>query len=267
MTTPKSISGRHNLDPVTPLQTISFSNRESSPRAASLARLAQSPILLTPRQRSGTATPITQPLATPLLSPDFRKIDPAGGAYGSVGSRTAAPSGLSRQEWTREDEDPEIIRKHLVSGLEWSSRANTPPILSNRDAEMSKSVGGEDDVPFDESFNSLQLQGGDVTRQVYRYAEQSLPRRTTPQRSHSFSHPARPEREETVQGIMVPGGFRRNFIQRSYTQPGAGQDELRPTFLTRNFLHFLTLYGHFAGEDLEEWDEAVTSGMSTHGEG
>jgi proton-coupled amino acid transporter len=107
----------------------------------------------------------------------------------------------------------------------------------------------------------LQLQGGDITRQIYRFADKSTRRGSSVhQRSHSFSHPVREGEGETVNDIIVPGGFRRNFIQRAYTQPVAG-DELRPTFVTRNFLHFLTLYGHFAGEDLEEWDEAVTGSI------
>lgn len=102
-----------------------------------------------------------------------------------------------------------------------------------------------------------------MTRQVYRFAEQSSRRSSTQGRSRSVSFPP-PRREdgevaETVQDIMVPGGFRRNFIQRAYTQPVSGE-EIRPTFVTRNFLHFLTLYGHFAGEDLEEWEDAITSG-------
>jgi proton-coupled amino acid transporter len=193
---------------------------------------------------------------------DFQKIDPSAGTYGSLGSKRAAASGLSRQEWSAQpDEDPEIIRKHLVSGFE---RANSPPLPgpSNPDAEASNTGSGGEDVPFSEEFSSLQLQGGDITRQVYRFAEQQSRRGSgTHQRSQSFSFPARTEpQQETVQGIMVPGGFRRNFLQRAHTQPAPGE-EVRPTFVTRNFLHFLTLYGHFAGEDLEEWDEPITSGM------
>jgi solute carrier family 36 (proton-coupled amino acid transporter) len=253
MTTPKSISYNQRRQPGSSFQTISFSNRDPSPRAASLARLTQSPIP-TPPYRSGTATPITQSQQPQLFQHDFRKIDPAGGSYGSLGSKRVTASALSRQEWLpQQGEDPEIIRKHLVSGFEGTS---TPP-APNLDAESSKNVTGEDDVPFSEEFNSLQLQGGDITRQLYRYAEQSSRRGS---RSQSFSYPNRREDDqETVQDIMVPGGFRRNFIQRAYSQPITGE-ELRPTFVTRNFLHFLTLYGHFAGEDLEEWEEPITSG-------
>jgi hypothetical protein len=247
MTTPRSISsGNRPRQPISPYQTISFSNRDASPRAASLAKLAQSP-MTTPQHRSGTATPTTQLQTSPLLQQDFRKIDPTAGTYGTLTTKPGT-SALSRQDWHPQDEDPEIIRKHLVSGFE---RNFTPPALSALDPE-----------PLDtEEFNSLQLQGGDITRQVYRFAEQSSRKGSgTHQRSYSFSHPTRNEGDqETVQDIMVPGGFRRNFIQRAHPNPVSG-DELRPTFVTRNFLHFLTLYGHFAGEDLEEWDEPITSG-------
>lgn len=272
MSTPRSISSnKRPRQPVSPFQTISFSNRDSSPRAASLARLAQSPIP-TPPHRSETVTPTAGPQApppqtTPLLH-DFRKIDPSAGTYGSVGSKRTPASGLSRQEWSAQpDEDPEIIRKHLVSGFDRQSRASSPappPGPSNLDAESSQKLSHGDDVPFSEEFSSLQLQGGDITRQVYRFAEQQSRRGSgTHQRSQSFSYPIRREPEQgTVQDIMVPGGFRRNFLQRAHTQPASGE-EVRPTFMTRNFLHFLTLYGHFAGEDLEEWDEPIISGMSS----
>lgn len=265
MSTPKSISSTPRpRQPASPFQTISFSNRDSSPRAASLARLTQSPIP-TPTHRSGTVTPIAQPQQPLQLGQhDFRKIDPAGGTYGSLSSKRVTPSGLSHQEWNiPQDEDPEIIRKHLVSGFDRNQQTPTPP--PNVDAESSSKavLTAGDDVPVSEEFNSLQLLGGDITRQVYRFAEQSDRKSSSSrQRSYSFSsYPIRKEENEetTVQDIMVPGGFRRNFIQRTYTQPITGE-ELRPTFMTRNFLHFLTLYGHFAGEDLEEWDEHVASG-------
>jgi len=250
MSTPKSISSQNRgRPPTSPFQAISTFARDSSPRAASIAKLAQSPWATSPRT-SGAATPTTSQFA-PLLQQDFRKIDPSG-SYGSLGRQ----SGLSRQQWATPQggEDPEIIKKHLVSGFE-GSRASTPPTDSGKFAS--------DDAPLSEEFNSLQLQGGDITRPVYRYAEQSSRGGSTGQRSRSFSHPERREVEgETVHDIMIPGGFRRNFIQRAHNLPAEGDEAPMPTFLTRNFLHFLTLYGHFAGEDLEEWDEMLQSGKT-----
>lgn len=69
--------------------------------------------------------------------------------------------------------------------------------------------------------------------------------------------------------IMVPGGFRRNFIARQHGSAGpsgattpdgrsVSGAQHRPGMprATSSFVEFLSLYGHFGGEDLEEIDEA-----------
>ncbi|KAG0676424.1 neutral amino acid transporter [Kluyveromyces marxianus] len=55
----------------------------------------------------------------------------------------------------------------------------------------------------------------------------------------------------SAQEMRGPNGFRRSFIQhKSLKLHGR-----RANFLTRNFNEFLSLYGHFAGEDLSEEEE------------
>jgi proton-coupled amino acid transporter len=128
-----------------------------------------------------------------------------------------------------------------------------------------------------DEFSSLRLQGGDITRPIYRYAEGSdAVSGTRAKRSQSFNIP-RPEPESEVldiSNIKVPGGFRRNFLRRAADDPevpiqipqpaldgatdsSGGQGRPKPQLFTSNFLEFLTLYGHFAGEDLEEDDEVL----------
>ncbi|KAH3899335.1 related to Vacuolar amino acid transporter 3 [Saccharomycodes ludwigii] len=51
----------------------------------------------------------------------------------------------------------------------------------------------------------------------------------------------------SINDIRAPGGFRRNFILQKHKKRNR-----KPNFLTNNFIEFLTLYGHFAGEDLSE---------------
>jgi proton-coupled amino acid transporter len=63
--------------------------------------------------------------------------------------------------------------------------------------------------------------------------------------------------------------MRRNYLRRAAASPspigrdeeggGAGERQARdrPKLLTSNFIEFLTLYGHFAGEELEEDDEVL----------
>ena len=67
-----------------------------------------------------------------------------------------------------------------------------------------------------------------------------------------------------VREILEPGGFRRDFVNRKRSDAdlpslptggasfGNGNGSSRGT---RSFIDFLSLYGHFGGEDLEEIDE------------
>jgi len=120
----------------------------------------------------------------------------------------------------------------------------------------------------EDEFSSLQLQGGDVTRPIYKWTEQAEAK-SKMQRSHSFHEP-RPEPEnETldINSIKVPGGFRRNHLRRLAGSPagvgrvGYGTQEhveaQQPQLFTSSFLEFLSIYGHFAGEELGEDDEAL----------
>ncbi|AQZ12044.1 AVT3 (YKL146W) [Zygosaccharomyces parabailii] len=136
------------------------------------------------------------------------------------------------------------------------------------------------------SPNNLQLQGGDITRDLYKWSneQQQLPSHpqlgTSPQlsqhkddlhgslgqrrRSLSFSgmsahsssthnepHGEVPGTRMTHEEIRAPGGFRRSFILQQHERK-YGTTAPPPNFFARNFIEFLTLYGHFAGQDLEE---------------
>ncbi|ODQ82697.1 hypothetical protein BABINDRAFT_29947 [Babjeviella inositovora NRRL Y-12698] len=96
--------------------------------------------------------------------------------------------------------------------------------------------------------DDLQLQGGDTTREVYKIAK---PRIT---RSLSVSDFDRERRGSTASLFNVPGGFRRQFIENE-----AQKHHKKVNFVTLNFLEFLSVYGHFAGEDLEDDDYTACS--------
>lgn len=107
--------------------------------------------------------------------------------------------------------------------------------------------------------DALKLQGGDIARHFYHQIENKAddshpggisienPKRRT--RSSSFSaYLTETRRESTASDINVPGGFRREFlINRSIRN-----NEEPPNFLTKNFVEFLSIYGHFAGEDFTD---------------
>lgn len=68
-------------------------------------------------------------------------------------------------------------------------------------------------------------------------------------------------RELTALDINVVGGFRRDFLVQKYRQ----QHQRPPTFLAENFLQFLLLYGHFAGEEFDDDDDGADGASGAGG--
>ncbi|KAL9605079.1 MAG: hypothetical protein Q9219_000013 [cf. Caloplaca sp. 3 TL-2023] len=191
--------------------------------------------------------------------------------YGSIDTRFASAF------QSRPVEDPEVVKRHLVqpsksSSVDASTYQPAESFASSMQNPKQKMNAME---TSNDEFSSLQLQGGDMTREVYRWtedAESSSQRGPRGKRSRSF-HVPRPDPEnETldIASIKVPGGFRRNYLRRQAPHPsGSGtfsrtKDILHDTeagqvpqsrFFTNSFIEFLTLYGHFAGEELEELEE------------
>ncbi|ORY12092.1 amino acid transporter-like protein [Clohesyomyces aquaticus] len=209
-------------------------------------------------------TPPIRPLSPSTAAPQSVRGPPSN--YGSFDGRGRSPAPY---------EDPEIIRRHLAG-------PNRPSIsnLAGQYGSPSRSQGA---VPADEEsrgrprssdseeeFSSLRLQGGDITRQIYRWTEQQeAEERQRMKRSQSF-HSSRPKPDDhtlDIDSIKQPGGFRRNYIRRAVGSPSptpgpsnygtVGDSSRQQAVFTSNFLEFLSLYGHFAGESLEEDDEVL----------
>lgn len=217
------------------LSALAFALQDSGSRSP--------PMSGTPPRRVGSPNIEYNPLLDRMPRSQYGSFDGKG--------RDISPSVMGAYE------DPEIIKRHLVT-----SQAASDSQGSRLRKDWGTRLG-------DEEFSSLQLQGGDMTREIYRWAgdtEQDGADLRRPTRSRSF-HLNRPEPEnETVDyhSIRVPGGFRRDFIRRTAGSPAphalqdvAAAASTQPRFLTSNFLEFLTLYGHFAGEELEEDDEVL----------
>lgn len=182
--------------------------------------------------------------------------------YGSFDAR----SRLMQSGATGAYEDPEIIKRHLVQPSDNSDSGVVPAY----DPGKGKQPGDGIDADADhDEFSSLKLQGGDITRPIYKWTDE-VEGRNRPQRSKSFSVP-RPEPENEVldiNNIKVPGGFRRNYLRRAARSPSdergsgdlEGSDSRKRQLFTNSFLEFLSIYGHFAGEELEEDDEDLRPG-------
>ncbi|KAI5796549.1 transmembrane amino acid transporter protein-domain-containing protein [Geopyxis carbonaria] len=217
--------------PQNPLSAFNFPSGGGSP-----------PRFGTPSRGIGTPPRFATP-------PIFHTRTPPVGLAGPADSASIAPSMNYGSFDSRQPiEDPEVVRRHLVT---------------DDDAASGRGVGNGYDTESDAGgeFNSLQLQGGDITRPIYRYVEQTA-EQSRPGRGRSMSfHMPRPEPEdetEDINHIKAIGGFRRDFLRRTQgVSPNAGNGA-GPGFFTRNFIEFLTLHGHFAGEDLEDdegWEE------------
>ncbi|KAI1131931.1 transmembrane amino acid transporter protein-domain-containing protein [Nemania abortiva] len=206
-------------------------------------------------------TPPARPLS-PLATGSFQTPP----NVGSFDGKQRFPQGSGAGAY----EDVEIVKRHLVR----PSDAPDPGSDSNNSDRAKGKQAGDLPEPAQEEdeFYSLRLQGGDITRQIYRWSEEADGRRRT-QRSKSFSHTREePENEVLdINTINVPGGFRRNYLRRAAQSPAATSRGLEaghtspskgnePQLFTSSFLEFLTIYGHFAGEQLEEDDEVLRPG-------
>ncbi|KAH7068712.1 transmembrane amino acid transporter protein-domain-containing protein [Paraphoma chrysanthemicola] len=145
-----------------------------------------------------------------------------------------------------------VLEQHLDPGFAFS-------------AEFDPETPYSDDAPRSSSNSqraapesSLQLQGGDIHRDLYKIAGQER-RAKLHQRAATFSHPhefAAPSESDfdhdelPIQDQLAPGGMRRQFLQRQSKRVSYISEPV-----TRNFISFLELYGNFAGEDLEETDD------------
>ncbi|KAF2757056.1 amino acid transporter-like protein [Pseudovirgaria hyperparasitica] len=259
---PSHVASAASSETQTPLPELDISKSSvSGPSESALANALKDSF-------GGGGTP--PQMATPPLRPFSPVRDaelPGRGPSSNYGSfdhrRTSSPAPY---------QDPEIIRRHLV-GPSNNSPSNTSVLEvygSPRRGRGSDAGNGKTKATFEneEEFSSLQLQGGDITRQIYRWTEQQeAEARGQYKRSKSF-HSERPKPDDThlnIETIKQPGGFRRNYLRRAAASPSPGpsthhagvQSQPLPQPFTSNFLEFLSLYGHFAGEELEEDDEAL----------
>jgi len=97
---------------------------------------------------------------------------------------------------------------------------------------------------------------GDVAHDVYVFNEK-IKKNIANKRSKSepslYELNKKKEGEFNISEIAVPGGFRRAFMKSKAKKQGKNQ----PHWITSNFIDFLALYGHYAGDD--DFDEDYSS--------
>ena len=253
----------------TPLPGVSDGSFSPGPGRSALAAALEGHYGRSPPSFGTPARPLSPPAETTAL--------PASEAARHYSLSNQSPDRGSEPS-SRPIEDPEIIKRHLVlptdeDSLRQRGSSTSVGAAANQPAAT---TSDEIDAPDLDEFSSLQLQGGDTTRAVYRWAEEADAQSTIKgKRSKSFvvNRPDPENDELDIQSIKAPGGFRRNYLRRSGASPAgvgrrgysydrSGEAESgvqlsanQPRIFTNNFIEFLTLYGHFAGEELEDDDD------------
>ena len=195
--------------------------------------------------------------------------------YGSFDSRSG--QGGQRRISAVPNEDPKVVKRHLVQppsvdGINDNGEGTSS--LSHRASLVNVGKGDEENTAMgigDDEFSSLRLQGGDMTRTIYRWAENAeASGRGKRSKSWHISHLESEDEELNASAIKQPGGFRRDYLRRQAPDQSSGrrlgpngredQEDFPQTgqplkVITKSFYEFLTIYGHFAGEELKEDDE------------
>ncbi|KAL1664193.1 transmembrane amino acid transporter protein-domain-containing protein [Schizophyllum commune] len=179
----------------------------------------------------------------------------------STGSGTSTPSGhVPEIEDLPVEEKAKVLRRHLVSREERLRGADSEapsgsatPTLKKQSHSSLRSSGQatESDHHQEESDAfpiSYETPGADITHSIYKWHHKAARPR---ERAISFTGPSTSNTvDPSFEHIHEPGGFRRNFLKLKASEQGVDH----PTFVN-NFIDFLFIFGHFAGEDLEEEEE------------
>lgn len=182
------------------------------------------------------------------------------------------------------EEQNEIInslrKTYLLDGYtrESGSTVDGPDDAVAGTATTDDSTAGTIETSSEVQTPTIARAGGDITRDIYKYAtgkDELSGKGAKSMEDVSLAMENR-RRKSTASGLNVPGGFRREFIVNRVRQkqqqpndygstplnsppgsavnspaaPGSEMDKI--PFLTRNFLEFLYIYGHFAGESFED---------------
>lgn len=110
---------------------------------------------------------------------------------------------------------------------------------------------------LDQLKSSLELQGGDIHRDMYRIKARANSLRRANTFSHQPSPRLQPANDLTYPEQREPGGFRRHYLH----QLARDRKVRGPRIVTNTFFEFLDLYGSFAGEDLLDTDSDEDSAV------
>lgn len=218
-------------------------------RANSTARLSSSPI---PGSGLYGSSPKSMVSHHTYGSTDLENVltTNSGNLFRPLSQATFNPEDNTVSVDLPEEQVANIVKRHLV-GTSPSPSLRTSSIhrvgSSNHDDDQGSSSGNNNNNNNVRSVH--QLPGGAITHDIYKWADdvenEQLAKR---QRSQSFYIPRSEPVDPALARLKDPGGFRRHFV----VDKAARQGRKPPHWMTRTFVDFLALYGHFGGEDLSD---------------
>ncbi|KAF9125186.1 neutral amino acid transporter [Mortierella sp. 14UC] len=164
------------------------------------------------------------------------------------------------------DEASKVVKKHLV--LNSASRDSLDSDRNDNSGGPSSSNGHNDGIGSGDVVDyttAFKLPGGAITRDVYKWQADQENEQNRRGRSRSF-HLPRPM-EPSMSTLKQPGGMRRYHMIMKAEAHGR-----QANVFTKSFIDFLAMYGHFAGEDLDDeeggdFEPAVYDEEEGEGEG
>jgi len=141
----------------------------------------------------------------------------------------------------------------LAKTSQYIPDASLPYLVKSIDSHFVKNDNPENE---DNEYNVYSLKGGDYARDIYNF-NKKIKRTISSKRSKSepnlYELNKKKENDFNISEISVPGGFRREFMSSNAKKQG----KTPPHWITSNFIDFLALYGHYAGDD--DFDEDYLS--------
>ncbi|KAI8065610.1 transmembrane amino acid transporter protein-domain-containing protein [Gongronella butleri] len=180
----------------------------------------------------------------------------AGAASPSASTRSSSPrrgtshrahNDLSRVSTRNSNNnDPSIHNNQQAS----TSTPPHPPFLGQ---PMARGGSGSDENQEADAEAGLvahahQFVGSAITHDIYKWAEDVESEQSKRMRSQSMYIPRQQPSDPALARLRDPGGFRRHFVVDRANRQGREP----PHWMTRSFVDFLALYGHFGGEDLSD---------------
>ncbi|KAI0322138.1 transmembrane amino acid transporter protein-domain-containing protein [Amylostereum chailletii] len=172
-----------------------------------------------------------------------RRPGPIVGTPGSASD--VGQSALDLEDLPEEDK-LKVVRKHLVSRDERAGSIAGSEGPSRRSSVGQMRLRREDTEAFPVPYHAP---GADITHDIYKWQQDQ--RRQARPRAASFAGSTGTAPDPAFEHIHEPGGFRRNYLLLQNSNGDGGDDR----HVLNNFIDFLYIFGHFAGEDLEEIEE------------